>query len=125
MKEFLQKKPARTALIIVFVILVVFCCMLLTVKMRVTGVWQRELVYLPKYGCDSIVVVALNHDGTAQKILTNANTGAILSAENGYWDVIGFAARYRVPGESGYIQYDFNPITGGIKNGKHDYYKIG
>lgn len=124
MNTVLKNKKILIALGIIAVILVVFLVMLFTVKPRVVGVWQGEITYLEKYGCNTIRTIEFESDGEATKVLMNAKTGSILSVESGYWNVSGFEASFREPGESGRVVYDFNAITGTLKNGDNTYKKI-
>lgn len=124
MNTILKNKKFLITLGIIAVILVVFLVMLFTVKPRVVGVWQGEITYLEKYGCNTIRTIEFESDGEATKVLVNAKTGSILSVESGYWSVSGFEASFREPGESGRIVYDFNVITGTLKNGDNTYKKI-
>lgn len=119
-----QNKTVRIALIALLVLALVFAVLLMTAKSRVVGTWQREVVYLEHYGCDSIMVTTFHADGTANSLLTNAQTGAILNASSGYWDMSGFEASYSIPSKDGKTVYTFNPITGNLKNGNYQYQKL-
>ena len=124
MNTILKNKKILIALGIVAVILVIFLVMLFTVKPRVVGVWQSEITYVEEYGCNTIRTIEFESDGEATKVLMNAETGSILSVESGYWNVSGFEASYREPGENVRTVYDFNAITGTLKNGDYTYKKI-
>ena len=49
------------------------------------GDWLREPMYLEYYGCESDMLISLYQDGTYYKLLTNHNTGEVLSTETGTW----------------------------------------
>ena len=124
MNTILKNKKILIALGIVAVILVVFLVMLFTVKPRVVGVWQGEITYLEKYGCNTILTIEFESDGEATKVWRNAKAGSILNVKSGYWKVSGFEASFREPGEIGEVVYDFNVITGTLKNVDNTYKKI-
>ena len=105
--------------------LTIFFVMLFTVKPSVIGVWQGEVKYLEKYGCDTIRTVEFEADGDATSILIEAQTGTVLNIDTGYWSLSGFEASFKETGEIGTVCYDFNPITRTIKNGRSIYRKIG
>ena len=95
--------------------------LLATVRPRIPGTWEREVMYLPYYGCDAIMTVTFRDDGTAFEILTDADTGEILHAEEGTWIVEGFTVKYVELGSSiheGHSPYHYNPITGTLTNNK-------
>lgn len=97
---------------------IIFFGMLLTVESRVVGTWQREVMYLEKYGCDAVMVIDFNKDGTFSQVLYKADSKKILNTKEGYWKVSWFEVVAKEPGQSGSTPYDFNPITGTLKNNK-------
>ena len=122
MNNIFKNKKILIPLIAIVLVLVTFLVLLFTVKSRVVGVWQRETIYLKHYGCDAILVVEFEPDGDVNEVLKNAQTGEILNIESGYWKLSGF--EISVPQPGGRTCYDFNPLTGTIKNGDNTYKKI-
>ena len=102
---------------VVLATLVTFLIMLCTVKSRVVGIWEREVMYLESYGCNSIMVVEFDKDGSATEILTNADTGRVIKIESGYWKLSGFGITYKEVGQSGSTPYVYNPFTNTLNNG--------
>lgn len=124
MQKILKNKKVCIALGVLALVLVIFFILLCTTKSRVVGVWQREVMYLEHYGCDAIMVVEFESDGDFNKVLKNAQTGKILKIESGYWKLSGFEISVPQPDGNGRTCYDFNPLTGTLKNGDQMYKKI-
>lgn len=121
----MKSKKLWIVLIAVFlVILMAFVVLFLSVKPRAKGTWEREIVYLDGYGCDSILLVQLKGDGTVQNVLCNADTGAILKTEKGRWSVSFFEIKTQYENSSGTVSYKFNPFNGTMENNNHKYTKI-
>ena len=119
MKTLLDNNILRIIVCIVAIILAIFMLLLVTVRFRVVGTWQRETVYLPHYWCDAILIEEYDRDGTVNTVVTNAETGKVLHEESGTWSVSGFTVR--INGKRPHI---FNPITGKMKNGSLYFTKI-
>lgn len=113
------KKPLLIIGSAVIVIALIFVLLLATVEVRIYGTWEREVMYLPAYGCDAIMTVTFDKDGSAVEVLTNADSGEVLHMETGSWRVKGFTVQYVEDGENysdGHTPYTFNPLTGKLKN---------
>lgn len=58
-------------------------------KKDVTGVWEREPLYMAYYGCQTQMILSFADDGSFSALLLNAQSHDILNYAGGTWDLNG------------------------------------
>lgn len=98
---------------------VVCICLLLvvTAPSRIEGRWECNVGYLPAYGREGINTMIFSGDGTYLNVVTDANTGEILSTSTGSWTISGLKVKCRRLGQKGTMPFTYNPVTNIMNNG--------
>ena len=91
--------------------------MVATAHSRVVGTGEYSVGYLDNYGCLTIRRAVFDKDGTYTAALINPETGSVLKAETGKWEMSFFKVSVRITGESGIVPYTYNPLTNTLNNG--------
>jgi len=85
----------------------------------VIGTWEREVVYLESYGCDTTMYEVFLEDGSEVSILVATHTGEILKVDDGTWEIEGREVAARSSNHAGTTYFKYS--GGKLKNGENVY----
>lgn len=114
-------------LALVVLLIVVFSNLSNSLDYKAIGKWESQIQYLKSYGAETYRIVKLNSDGSAVRLLINANAGTILEVEKGSWMVSGLNIVVVRELEYGTypMEYQYDFFTDTLKNGSNVYRKTG
>ena len=58
-------------------------------RKNVVGVWEREVLYMEYYGCQTQMIISLADDGSFSALLLDYETHNILNYAGGTWELDG------------------------------------
>lgn len=107
-------------------------------KDNLIGTWEREKTYLEAYGCEAIMRISFNEDGSYFEVLKSVIDDEVLMSEKGYWELDGDEIRTQKEehvqwgdGNTPIISYSGGSVciyeyksVNTIVNGENEYTKI-
>lgn len=99
---------------------VVLCACGKTQTVDITGVWQRDTVFLPYFNCEADLTLEIKEDGTYIKKTVEHDADRLLDMETGSWTFEQGVLSCE-KGENLFIRYQYNAKDDSLENAGNIY----